>query len=195
MALLYLPHDKNILHSLKSVHKRVTKNSISGHVLLAYRFLRLRLDCERIYRFTVLEDTEVKVRSGRKSGGTYIAYHFFLLHCGTDFQAFCKTRQVHICSGIYTVMLNLHIVSSTISLIGFGNNLSATDSINRSSRRSSIIHAMMRTIAFQHRMITAIGKARRDTVEIKRSLQESSLKAVSFLIVIYYCPLKVHTSL
>ena len=93
---------------------------------------------------------------------------------------------MHICSDINTVMLNLDVITSSPGLITFCYNLSVTDGIHRSSRRSCIVHTMMRTITLQHRMITAIGKTRRNTVEIKRSFQKCSFKTVSFLIIIKF---------
>ena len=179
---------KRHLHCLQPLHQRIAYVCKGAPIDIADGFLGLRLDSERIDGSAVFMYPEVEMRTGGKSCRTYVAYHLFLLHVVADLQSFGKARQVHIGADIDTVVLYLHIVTSTTRLVGLGYYLTTANGINRCARRSCIIYAVMSSIAFKNRMVTAVAEAGGNAVEVKRRFQKSPFQAITMLVIIKFLP-------
>ena len=140
---------------LQPHYQLVAQNGECLLVLFAYRFLGLRLYCQRVDGLAVLVNAEIKVRSCGKSCGTNISYYLFLLYHITHFQSLGKFREVHVCSCICAVVANLYLVSATFCFVTLVNDLAVSNGIYRCSHRSSIIHAMVCPTSFQYRVHSA----------------------------------------
>ena len=131
----------------------------TGHVLGADRFLGLRFDGQRVDGFSVFVHAEVQVRTGGQSGGAHVADHFLLFDARSYLDPLGKAREVHVGRSIDAVVSYLQVIASAVGLIPFGDDLAAADGIDRCAGRSGVVHSVVRTVTFQYRMVTAVGKA------------------------------------
>ena len=92
MKLLATSYLKSVKH-LSIVFKSRVKLS---HVLWLYRLGRWRLQLQRVDGRAVLPDAEIKMRTGRKSGGTDIADDISLTDPHAGLYAFPISGKVHV---------------------------------------------------------------------------------------------------
>src|SRR5690554_2192396 len=127
-------------------------------------------------------DPEIEVRAGGQPRGSHVTYHLSLPDSFSFLNSTREPAEMHVSSGIGGVMSDLHVVSSTSSLVGTFDHHAVSNRLHGRARGSRVVHAMMGTVTFQNRMKTSVRETGRDTNKIERCLQELLPQAIPALV-------------